>query len=106
MAKTANLAETLVNQQSTATTIDLHGVTVLDGVRIAKHRVWQWWDNLGEGGRVKMAKHDEGFTVVTGVGNHSVGGVSRLRQAVGAALKNDGWKVDVLTGKFRVTGRV
>ncbi|KAK1831134.1 ubiquitin-binding protein CUE2 [Podospora conica] len=105
--KTATMAEQLVNQHSTATKIDLHGVTVLDGVRIAKHRVWQWWDNLGEGGRARVGRGgaDEGFTVVTGIGKHSQGGVSRLRQAVGAALKNDGWKVEVLTGRYCVTGR-
>lgn len=105
LAKTASMAEQLVDRKSTATLIDLHGVTVLDGVRIAKHRVWQWWDNLGEEGRARVSKNDEGFTVVTGVGHHSAGGVSRLRQAVGAALKNDGWRVEVLTGRFRVTGR-
>jgi hypothetical protein len=104
LAKTANMAELLVNQQSTPTKIDLHGVTVLDGVRIAKHRVWQWWENLGEG-RERTAKL-QGFTVVTGVGRHSANGVSRLRQAVGAALKNDGWRVETLTGQFYVTGRV
>lgn len=105
LAKTASMAEQLVDRKSTATLIDLHGVTVLDGVRIAKHRVWQWWDNLGEEGRARMSKNDEGFTVVTGIGHHSAGGVSRLRLAVGAALKNDGWRVEVLTGRFRVTGR-
>jgi hypothetical protein len=104
LAKTANMAELLVNQQSTATKIDLHGVTVLDGVRIAKHRVWQWWENLGEG-RERTAK-SLGFTVITGVGRHSANGVSRLRQAVGAALRNDGWRVETLTGQFYVTGRV
>lgn len=104
LAKTANMAEMLVNQQSTSTKIDLHGVTVLDGVRIAKHRVWQWWENLGEN-RERTAK-SQGFTVVTGVGRHSANGVSRLRQAVGAALKNDGWAVETLTGQFYVTGRL
>lgn len=97
-------SEQLVDQQSTYCSIDLHGVTVIDGVRIAKDRVWRWWNNLGEH-RQSKAKL-EGFTVVTGVGRHSSGGVSRLRQAVGAALKNDGWKVETLTGQFYITGRV
>jgi hypothetical protein len=104
LAKTANMAEALVNQQSTSSRIDLHGVTVLDGVRIAKHRVWQWWDNLGDE-RVRVARQ-QGFTIVTGVGKHSANGVSRLRQAVGAALRNDGWKTETLTGQFYVTGRL
>ncbi|KAK3291381.1 uncharacterized protein B0H64DRAFT_427345 [Chaetomium fimeti] len=96
-------AEAHVAQQSTTTMIDLHGVFVMDGVRIAKQRVWNWWNNLGED-RKALAKRN-GFTVVTGVGKHSVGGVSRLRQAVGAYLKNDGWKMETLTGSFYVTGR-
>ncbi|KAK0708146.1 hypothetical protein B0H67DRAFT_496559, partial [Lasiosphaeris hirsuta] len=104
LAKTAVMAERLVNQQSTASKIDLHGVTVLDGVRIAKHRVWQWWDNLGEA-RGRTAR-ESGFTIITGVGHHSAGGVSRLRQAVGTALKNDGWRVEPLTGQFYITGRM
>ncbi|KAK0641273.1 hypothetical protein B0T16DRAFT_431143 [Cercophora newfieldiana] len=104
LAKTAGMAEMLVNSQSTSNKIDLHGVTVLDGVRIAKHRVWQWWENLGEA-RERTARQ-QGFTVVTGVGRHSANGVSRLRQAVGAALKNDGWRVETLTGQFYVTGRL
>ncbi|KAL0469786.1 hypothetical protein QR685DRAFT_300928 [Neurospora intermedia] len=97
-------SEQLVNQRSTYCSIDLHGVTVLDGVRIAKERVWRWWNSLGEHRKSKAKM--EGFTVVTGVGRHSSGGVSRLRQAVGLALKNDGWKVETLTGQFYVTGRV
>lgn len=97
-------SEQLVDQKSTYCSIDLHGITVIDGVRIAKDRVWRWWNNLGEHRQAKAKL--EGFTVVTGVGRHSSGGVSRLRQAVGIALKNDGWKVETLTGQFYVTGRV
>ncbi|KAL2161908.1 hypothetical protein VTH06DRAFT_7693 [Thermothelomyces fergusii] len=97
-------AEAHVDRQSTATFLDLHGVFVMDGVRITKQRVWAWWNGLGEN-RKALAKR-EGFTVVTGMGKHSAGGVSRLRQAVGAYLKNDGWRVETQTGKFYVTGRV
>ncbi|KAK3333091.1 hypothetical protein B0T19DRAFT_417117 [Cercophora scortea] len=100
---TLQIAERHVAQQSDASKTDLHGVSVLDGVRIAKQRVWQWWNNMGEN-RESLAKY-QGFTVITGVGHHSAGGVSRLRQAVGAALKNDGWKMETLTGQFYVTGR-
>jgi len=97
-------ADEIVARQSTPTSIDLHGVTVLDGVRIAKGRLRQWWEDLGEG-RERMAKV-QGFTVITGIGRHSANGVSRLRQAVGVALRNDGWNVETLTGKFYVTGRL
>lgn len=94
----------LVDSQSTALKIDLHGVPVIDGVRIAKNRVRRWWEALNEEDREQKATA-YGFTVVTGVGHHCSGGVSRLRQAVGTALKNDGWKVQVFTGEFFVTGR-
>ncbi|KAK4135013.1 hypothetical protein BT67DRAFT_449288 [Trichocladium antarcticum] len=104
-AEYARLAEARVNQQSTDTTLDLHGAFVLDGVRITRQRVWGWWEGLPGEARSAEAKK-RGFTVVTGVGKHSVGGVSRLRQAVGAYLKNDGWRAEVLTGSFYVTGRV
>ncbi len=96
-------AERLVDSTSTPWKIDLHGVSVLDGVRIAKGRVWGWWDQLGED-QSKRARI-EGFTVVTGLGRHSTNGISRLRQAVFAALKNDGWRVSALTGEFYITGR-
>ncbi|KAK1771865.1 hypothetical protein QBC33DRAFT_525047 [Phialemonium atrogriseum] len=94
----------LVDSQSTPLKIDLHGVPVIDGVRIAKNRVRRWWEALNEEDRERKATA-YGFTVVTGVGHHCSGGVSRLRQAVGTALKNDGWKMQVFTGEFFVTGR-
>ncbi|KAK1978208.1 smr domain-containing protein [Colletotrichum cereale] len=96
------VADIHVASTGSATEIDLHGVEVADGVRIARERVWDWWNNLGEY-RAKRAQ--EGFTIVTGRGLHSAGGVSRLRQGVIAALVNDGWKVSVGTGSYRVTGR-
>jgi hypothetical protein len=102
-AHASRSAEVHVNQQSTSTSLDLHGVFVMDGVRIAKQRVWSWWNGLGEDRRA-LARRD-GFTVLPGRGIHSAGGVSRLRQAVGAYLRNDGWRVETLTGKFYVTGR-
>lgn len=102
-AQTSLEAERLVDSSSTPRRIDLHGVSVLDGVRIAKTRVWIWWERLGED-RARKAQV-EGFTVVTGLGRHSVNGVSRLRQAVSIALKNDGWRVVTMTGEFYVTGR-
>lgn len=96
--------ERLVDSQSTAFKIDLHGVPVIEGVRIAKNRVWQWWEGLELEDRRRKAQI-QGFTVVTGLGNHSTGGVSRLQQAVRLALKNDGWKVEEFSGQFFIKGR-
>jgi hypothetical protein len=95
-----------VDQQSDSRTIDLHGVPVLEGVRIAKDRVQAWWACLSEGEREHRGVAN-GLSVVTGVGHHSnVRGDSQLRKAVGAMLKNDGWKFETLTGQFHVTGKV
>lgn len=104
IAQASSKAEALVAGKSTFNKIDLHGVTVMDGVRIAKRRVGLWWNELGEG-RQRIARV-EGFTVITGVGNHSPNGVSRLKQAVGAALRNDGWKVQDQGGQFYITGQM
>lgn len=100
---TSAAADMLVEQQATASSVDLHGVLVHDGVRIALQKTQDWWNGLGEF-RARKAK-EEGFTVITGLGRHSAGGVSQMRQAVVAALLQDGWKLHVETGKFVVSGR-
>ncbi|KAG4218660.1 hypothetical protein PC116_g32860 [Phytophthora cactorum] len=96
-------ANYLVDQQSTEDTIDLHGVTVQDGVEIALDRVSKWWRGLGEE-RVRKAK-THGLTVVTGIGRHSSDGRSPLRINVIKALVADGWKVQIQTGSCLITGR-
>jgi hypothetical protein len=100
---TSAAADMLVSQQSTSRHFDLHGVRVQDGVRIARQRAQSWWDGLGEM-RIRKAKENY-LTIVTGIGRHSAGGVSQLRQSVAAALLQDGWKVQVETGCFLITGR-
>ncbi|KAI0899181.1 hypothetical protein F4806DRAFT_456928 [Annulohypoxylon nitens] len=95
-------ANFLVDSKSTENMIDLHGVTVQDGVEIALDRVRRWWQSLGED-RARKAKL--GFTVVTGLGRHSSDGKSRLRINVFKALVADGWKAEVLTGSYLITGR-
>lgn len=100
---TSTAADLLVAQQSSSTTIDLHGVSVRDGARIARQKTQSWWDGLGEF-RLKKAR-EQPFTVITGLGRHSAGGVSQMRQAVAAALLQDGWKIRVETGRFVVVGR-
>jgi len=97
-----DLADAFVSDTASQDTIDLHGVEVSHGVRIARERVWAWWNNLGE---YRAQEARRGFTVITGLGRHSSGGVSRLRQSVAAALVEDGWRVTVETGRFKITGR-
>ncbi|TFA97638.1 hypothetical protein CCMA1212_010596, partial [Trichoderma ghanense] len=98
---TSAAADIHVNQQSTDTTVDLHGVSVLDGVRIARQRTVDWWQALRKSREQQLP--EQSLTIITGVGHHSTGGVSPLRKAVAAALKRDGWKFRVETGKFIIT---
>lgn len=100
---TSTAADLLVEQASTKTSIDLHGVTVRDGSRIAQEKARQWWDSLGEF-RSRKAR-EQPLTIITGIGRHTTSGVSQLRQAVAATLLQDGWKMQVETGRFVLSGR-
>jgi len=97
-------SDDLVAAQSSEDHVDLHGVTVYDGVRIALEKTEEWWAKLGPG-RVAQAKVSP-LTIVTGAGRHSANGVSRLRPRIGAALKRDGWKYVVEEGRFVVKGKL
>lgn len=100
---TSAAADFHVAQQSTRTSVDLHGVFVHDGVRIAKDKAWAWWQGLGE--FPARTAREQPLTVITGLGRHSASGVSRLRQGVAAALVQGGWLFKVETGRFVVYGR-
>lgn len=102
-AATSTAADLLVDEQSYGRSIDLHGVSVQDGTRIARQRAAAWWQQLGEY-KAQEAKARP-LVVITGLGRHSAGGVSQLRRAVAAALIQDGWKVEVGTGNFTISGR-
>ena len=96
-------AEALVNEQSTRFELDLHGVNVNDAKRIAKEKVTTWWHELGEC-RITGPGVGSTYRIVTGVGNHSEGGVGKLGPAVCKMLMRDGWKVEVGTGILIVMG--
>lgn len=100
---TSTAADLLVEQQSSVDTIDLHGISVQDGTRIARQKAADWWDRLGEFRSQKARERP--LVIITGIGRHSAGGVSQLRRSVAAALLQDGWKVEVGTGKFVLKGR-
>lgn len=100
-------ADTLVARQSTATVLDLHGVSVADAVRIANDRTQSWWDGLGDakyapggGGPMRV-----GFKIVTGVGTHSKNHAPRIGPAVSKMLIREGWKVEIGHGELIVTGK-
>lgn len=98
-------AELLVDRKSKPGQVDLHGVSVLDGVNIALDRTWRWWNALGEQGRSGSRVRRETLEVVTGWGRHTVDGRSQLRASVIKALLADGWKIEILTGSCLVVGR-
>lgn len=107
---TADAADALAERQSGAAVLDLHGIDVLNGVRIAVERVEGWWEGLGErrvNGRGGAEERGEGFRVVVGAGRHSEGGKGKLGPAVTKALRARGWRVEgagavlVVKGKAR-----
>ncbi|TQV94930.1 Smr domain-containing protein [Cordyceps javanica] len=102
-AATSAAADLLVDEQSYGRNIDLHGVSVADGTRIARQQATSWWQQLGEY-KAQEAKTNP-LVIITGLGRHSAGGVSQLRRSVAAALLQDGWKVEVGTGNFTISGR-
>lgn len=102
----AAAADSLVDSQSTADTLDLHGVSVADGVRIAGERVMQWWESLGEKRYAPGGAARYPFRIVTGAGRHSRDGTSRLGPAVSKMLAREGWRFEVGEGVLAVTGRI
>jgi hypothetical protein len=92
-------ADALVASQSSATTLDLHGVSVKDGVRIARERVTAWWAGKGDGSYA-------GFKIITGKGTHSEGGRGKLGPEVSKMLMREGWRVEIGSGVLLVTGVV
>ena len=107
--QSSSAANSLVSMKSTPSSIDLHGVSVMDAVRIASQRTQTWWDSLGDsklvpGGTGAVALR-EGFRIVTGVGRHSKDGAPKVGPAVTKRLINEGWKVDLGQGELLVTGK-
>jgi len=98
-------ADRLVSATATKTQIDLHGVTVDHATRIAVTRTRKWWDEIDDEHKYKAHLRGQNeFRIITGIGNHSVGGVGKLGPAVYKRLVAEGWKVFVGTGYVCVTG--
>ena len=104
---TSLAADGLAARQSTAGGIDLHGINVQDGVRIAKERVEAWWvNNQEERARTGKLQRGGGYRIITGVGAHSDGGRAKLLPAIKKMLTNEGWKTDLSeSGVLTVTGK-
>lgn len=101
------IADAHVAAQSSSTHIDLHGISVVDAVRIARDRTEHWWEGLGDAkyysGGNNAARR--GFRIVTGVGKHSKDGALRIGPAVSKMLMREGWKAEVLAGEIIVKGK-
>ncbi|OJJ45451.1 hypothetical protein ASPZODRAFT_160310 [Penicilliopsis zonata CBS 506.65] len=99
-------ADAWVHGQSTADTLDLHGVSVQDAVRIASEGVALWWESLGDARYIRGGNSSarQGYRIITGVGRHSHDGTSRIGPAVGKMLAREGWKVEVGEGVLTVMG--
>ena len=96
--------DAVVSQQSSATVLDLHGVTVQHAVRIAKDRVEDWWDLLGDR-RYVLGGIGGGYKIIVGLGTHSSQGVGKIGPAVGKMLMREGWKVNIQRGEIIVEGK-
>jgi hypothetical protein len=106
----AAAADALVASQSPSPNheIDVHGVNVKDAVRIAGDRTSSWWEGLGEEKAMRRVGEEVGgggLKIVTGVGRHSEGGRAKLGPAVGKALVQDGWRVEIGSGFLVVKGK-
>jgi hypothetical protein len=102
-----SIANAHVAAQSCGDVLDLQGVAVADGVRIALERAQTWWEELGDGRYISGGggRMRQGLRIVVGVGTHSKGGRGRLGPAVAKALVREGWRVEVDGGEVRVTGK-
>ena len=94
-------ADATAAKQATSTQLDLHGIGVVDAVRIAREKVTAWWVGLGD----RVNGH-AGYKIITGKGTHSEGGVTRVGPAVSRMLIREGWRVEVGSGSMVVTGVV
>jgi len=105
---TAAAADQLVSTQSTPTQLDLHGVDVLNAVRIAQEKVDAWWRGLGESrvnGRLGIEDRQTGYRIVVGLGRHSEGGKGKLGPAVSKVLRQEGWKIENAGAVIVVKGK-
>ncbi|KAI7525385.1 hypothetical protein KC343_g21220, partial [Hortaea werneckii] len=105
---TAAAADDLASSQSSPAQLDLHGVDVLNAVRIAQNKVEEWWDGLGESrvnGRLGAEDRQMGYRIIVGLGRHSEGGKGKLGPAVSKVLREGGWKVENAGAAIVVKGK-
>ncbi|PWW75544.1 hypothetical protein C7212DRAFT_280884 [Tuber magnatum] len=97
-------AKTLVNQNSSGDTLDLHGITVKQAVNISRERTMQWWIRESNDRELKRRRGAKALHIVTGCGRHSKDGKPRLLPAVSKMLIREGWDIQVQGGQVLVWG--
>lgn len=108
MKASAAAANSLAASQSSPNQVDLHGIDVLNAVRISQEKLHEWWSRLGEqrvNGRVGAADRASGYRIIVGAGRHSEGGKGKLGPAVSKMLRQDGWKMENAGAVIVVHGR-
>jgi len=104
----AAAANELAASQSSSTELDLHGIDVLNAVRIAQAKVNAWWAGLGESrvnGRLGFEDRQTGYRIIVGLGRHSEGGKGKLGPAISKALREGGWKIENAGAVILVKGK-
>ncbi|KAK4549482.1 hypothetical protein LTR36_006479 [Oleoguttula mirabilis] len=104
----AAAADQLAAAQSTSGQVDLHGIDVLNAVRIAQEKVEEWWYGLGESrvnGRLGAEDRQTGYRIIVGLGRHSEGGRSKLGPAVSKTLRQRGWRIEPAGAVIVVRGK-
>ena len=78
--------------------VDLHGLKVAEGVRVAREVVEGFFDGRG-------ARERGCVRVITGKGRHSKDGKGVMGPGVVKMLRGEGWRVQVGSGWVEVSGR-
>lgn len=93
----------LVAANSSPNSLDLHGVSVKDAIRLVEEGVTAWWSRVGvlrDRGEIRAV---ESFVIIVGKGERSKGG-SKLGPPVARWLGRNGWGFMEATGRLEVWG--
>lgn len=89
-------------RSSSRNVVDLHGLTKQESFSVIEKCLNTWWSqpSSSNGGGLQP------FSIITGAGRHSRGGVSILKPAIKKWLDHNGWRIgrDTDEGVLRVVG--
>jgi hypothetical protein len=96
-------ANRLVASQSSGNSLDLHGVSTKDAVRLVEEGVTAWWARVQVIRERGLVKAVESYVIIVGKGDRQKGG-SKLGPPVGGWLRRNGWGFQEAQGEFVVWG--